>query len=172
MSAAMAIDLGPESLLSRTAEGTRKLSARTPELASKLRSALFLVSGRHTFGDLLDLAGGLAHVLELQIRTLLDMGLIEVARPPGGQAPGADELPVAGACIQLVKRIESTGCPETPTLIASIRAANTLAELAERAREAALRVQETMGRPAAEQFWSRAKEILIHWRDRAAQSGC
>src|SRR5258706_4123284 len=103
---------------------------------------------------------------------LLDLGVIDVARASTGRAHVADELPVAGARIQLVKRIESTGCAETPTLIASIRAANTLAELAERAREAALRVQETMGRPAAEQFWSRAKEILIHWRDRAAQSGC
>ena len=171
MSVAMAMNLGSDSLLSRTAEGTRKLSTRTPELASKLRSALFLVSGRHTFGDLLGLAGGLAHVLEAQIRTLLDMGLIEVAGRPGARAPLADELPVAGACIQLVKRIETTGCPEAPALIERIREANTLAELAERAREAALRVQETVGRPEAEQFWSHAKGILIHWRDRAAQSG-
>jgi hypothetical protein len=167
----MAIDLAPDSLLSRTAEGTRKLSTRTPELTSKLRSALFLVSGRHTFGDLLGLAGGLAHVLEAQFRTLLDMGLIEVAGEPGARTPSTDELPVAGARIQLLKRIEATACPGATALVASIRAARTLAELAERAREATVRVQETMGREEAEHFWSRAKEILIHWRDRAAQGG-
>jgi hypothetical protein len=166
----MAMDLRPDSILSRTPEGTRKLSTRTPELASKLRSALFLVSGRNTFGDLLALAGGLAHVLEAQIRTLLDMGLIEVADQPGTRTPVA-ELPVAGARIQLAKRIEATGCPEAPALIERLREAHTLAELAERAREATLRVQETMGRPEAEQFWSHARGILIHWRDRAAQAG-
>ena len=167
----MAVDLAPDSLLSRTPEGTRKLSIRTPELAPKLRSALFLVSGRHTFGDLLDLAGGLAHVLEAQIRILFDMGLIQVAGEPRTRAPAADELPVAGARIQLVKRIEATGCREAQPLVERIRAARTLPELAECAREAATRVQQSMGRPAAEQFWSYAKEILIHWRDRAAQKG-
>ena len=167
----MAIDLAPDSLLARTPEGTRKLSARTPELASKLRSALFLVSGRHTFGDLLDLAGGLAHVLEAQIRTLLDMGLIQVAGEPRARAPSAEELPLAGARIQLVKRIEAMDCPEAAALIARFRGACTLAELAEGARDTALRLQQTMGREDAEQFWSRAKEILIHWRDRAALAG-
>jgi hypothetical protein len=167
----MAMDLGPDSLLSRTAEGTRKLEHAHAEARLETALGALPVSGRHTFGDLLDLAGGLAHVLEAQIRTLLDMGLHRSGRRPGAARPPPTKLPVAGACIQLVKRLEATGCPEATTLIASIRAAGTLAELAVRAREAAVRVQETMGRTQAEEFWARAKEILIHSRDRAAQAG-
>jgi hypothetical protein len=165
----MALDLAPDSLLSRTSEGARKLSTRAQELAPKLRSALFLVSGRHTFGDLLNLAGGLAHVLESQIRILLDMGLIEVAGAP--RPASAEELPVAGCRIQLVKRLEASSCPQAPALIERAGNCRTLAECAECARDAALTIQRSVGVPAAEQFWSYAKEILIHWRDRAAQAG-
>ena len=72
------IDLDPDCLLARTAEGTRKMSSRAPDLAPRLRSALFVVSGQRTFRDLMDLADGGAHVLETQIRALLKLGLIEV----------------------------------------------------------------------------------------------
>ena len=77
-------------VLMRTLEGTRNLSARDPSLGPRLRAALFLVTGRQTVGEMLTVAGGLGHVLEEQLRTLLEMDLVTVVdRPDGASRPRA-----------------------------------------------------------------------------------
>jgi hypothetical protein len=176
MASAPALD--PKCVLARTSEGTRQMSARSQELAPKLRSVLFLVSGRVSFGELLDRAGSLRNLLESQIRSLLELGLIEIAgkspAPPGaapqpGSAPNSGMLPdlppVAGAKIQLLRRLESSGSFEASLLAEELLEARTLRELAERARTITLRLQEVDGRTVAEAFWVQAKDILIKWRD-------
>jgi len=81
-------------MLARTSEGTRRMSARDPQLGPKLRAALFLVSGRQTLGEMLALAGGLAHVLEEQLQTLLDRQLIVIVDRPTTEV-AAETVPVA-----------------------------------------------------------------------------
>lgn len=150
----------------RTGEGTRRMVARDADLSAKLRATLLLVTGRQTLGELLQLAGGIAHVLEEQIHILHELGLIDFA-PRAPAAPTVD-LVVAAARIQLLARLESTGCADRDVVVRRIREAATLAELAQRAREAAIQVQRAMGRPAAETFWSHVRGILLHWQARAA----
>lgn len=152
----------------RTDEGTRRMVARDADLSAKLRATLLLVTGRQTLGELLQLAGGIAHVLEEQIHILLELGLIEIAAPPRAPAAPTVDMVVAAARIQLVARLESTGCADRDVAVGRMRDAATLAELAQRAREAAIQVQRAMGRPAAETFWSHARGILLHWQGRAA----
>jgi len=151
-------------MLARTSEGTRSMSARDPELGPKLRAALFLVSGRQTLGEMLALAGGLAHVLEEQLRTLLDRQLIVIVdRPKTEEA--AETVPVAAARLQILKRIESAGT-DLPEPVARIRAAASLGELTQGAHETAVAIQHALGRGAAEEFWAHARAILLHWQDR------
>ena len=73
--------------------------------------------------------------------------------------------PVAGAKIQLMKWIESSGSTEAMLCADELLEARTLRELAERAREIALRMQEIDGRRLAECFWDAAKRILVQCRD-------
>ena len=82
--------LSMDTVLARTEEGTRQMIGRDPALGPKLWAALSLVTGRQTVGDLLALAGGLAHVLEEQLRTLVEMELvIAVTREPRCRVPSA-----------------------------------------------------------------------------------
>jgi len=74
--------LSKDMVLMRTLEGTRNMSTRDPSVGPRLRSALYLVTGRQTVGEMLDLAGGLAHVLEEQLRTLVEMDLLTVVEHP------------------------------------------------------------------------------------------
>lgn len=159
--------LDTDCVLARTSEGTRRMSMRDAELGSKLRSTLFLVTGRQTLGELLSLAGGLAHVLEAQVRTLLEMNLIEVVEGTGAPKRGADPLPVAAARIQLLKRIEVAGAA-LPEPTERLRTARSLPELAGHARDAAVGIQQALGRRAAEEFWIHARAILLHWQERDA----
>lgn len=152
----------------RTEEGTRRMVARDADLSAKLRASLLLVTGRQTLGELLQLVGGIAHVLEEQIHILLELGLVEIADGPRTASAPAVDIGVAAARIQLLGRLESTGCAERGVVTQRIREAGTLAELVERAREAAICVQQAMGRPAAQAFWSHARGILLHWQGRAA----
>jgi len=157
--------LSRDTVLTRTAEGTRHLGSRDPALGPKLRAALYLVTGRQTVGEMLNLAGGLAHVLEEQLRTLVEMRLVVVVDRPDGASPHDEPVPVAAARIQLLKRIETAGA-DMAAPAARIRAARSLAELAEHARAAAVAIQEALGRSAAEEFWTHAREILLHWQGR------
>jgi hypothetical protein len=156
--------LSTHTVLARTSEGTRQMAARDPALGSKLRSALFLVSGRQTIGEMLALAGGLAHVLDAQLRTLLEMQLVVIVDQPNRSA-SVEPLPLAAARIQILKRIEAAGA-DVAEPIAGIRRASSLAELAQQAREAAIAIQRAMGRHAAEEFWTHARAILLHWQER------
>ena len=153
-------------LLARTSEGTRRMSARDPELGPKVRAALVMVSGRQTLGEMLALAGGLAHVLEAQLRTLLEKQLIVVVDPPGTKA-AAEPVPVAAARLQILKRVEAAGTGlDEPA--ARIRAAANLGELTQRSHETAIAIQQAQGRRAAEEFWTHARAILLHWQGREA----
>ena len=73
--------------------------------------------------------------------------------------------PVAGAKIQLMKWIKTSGSSEAMLCADELLDARTLRELAERARGIALRMQEVDGRPMADCFWEAAKNILVRWRD-------
>jgi hypothetical protein len=73
--------------------------------------------------------------------------------------------PVAGAKIQLMKWIESSGSSEAMLCADELLEARTLRELAERAREIALRIQEVDGGRLADCFWQAAKRILVQNRD-------
>jgi hypothetical protein len=66
--------------LARTPEGAWQVSARPGDLAPNLRAMLLTASGRITVGEILDRAGSLSNVIEGQITTLLEMGLVELAR--------------------------------------------------------------------------------------------
>jgi hypothetical protein len=154
--------LAPGDLLQRTPEGTRQLSVREVALSPKLRSVLFLVDGRLTAGDLLGRAGSMKNILEGQITTLLEMGLVAV----NGAKP---ELPpVAGAKIQLLKKLEATGSCEATLLADELLDARTLRELAMRAREIAYRLRDVDSNAIAENFWREAKAILVACRDSAS----
>jgi hypothetical protein len=78
--------------LSRTPEGAWVVSAPSDDLAPELRAMLFLASGRVTVGEILDRAGTMSGVLEGQIATLIEMGLVELARAPAMQPPGEAPL--------------------------------------------------------------------------------
>jgi hypothetical protein len=163
--------LAPQSILVRTSAGARRMATRSTELAPKLRSVLFLVSGRISFGNLLERAGSLRGLLESQIRELIRLGLLEIVgaespAPNSGMLP--DLPPVAGAKIQLLKRLEASGSSEAMLLADELLDARTLRELAERARDIAVRLQEVDGRRVAETFWEHAKGILVRWRDFSA----
>jgi hypothetical protein len=172
--------LASGSVLARTEEGTRQMSARAAELAPKLRSVLFLVTGRISYGELLERAGSLRGVLDAQIQSLFALGLIEVVSEAGARAapvasargPNSNMLPdlppVAGAKIQLLKRLEASGSSEATLLADELLSARTLRELAERARDIARRIQEADGRGPGETFWNDAKDILTTWRDFAS----
>jgi hypothetical protein len=162
---APAVDM--DCVLARTSEGTRRMSSRDAELGSKLRSTLFLVTGRQTLGELLSLAGGLAHVVEAQVRSLLESGLIVVVDRRGPTQADLEPVPVAAARIQLLKRIEVAGVAVSGPA-ERLRAARSLPELAEHARSAAVGIQQLLGRPAAEEFWNHARAILLHWQERDA----
>jgi len=164
--------LAREDILSRTAEGTRRMSARADDLSPKLRSVLFLVNGRHTVGELLERAGGMKNILEGQITTLIEMGLVgapNASAPPAAPATAAHlppELPpVAGAKIELLKQLEASGSFEASLLSDELLGARTLRELAVCAREIAYRLRDADGNVIAESFWTEAKRILVAWRD-------
>ena len=170
--------LGRGDVLTRTPEGTRHMSARADDLSQNLRSVLFLVSSRPTVGELLDRAGALKNVLEGQVTTLIEMGLVEVVDNTAPRTPPASggylppELPpVAGAKIELLKRLEASGSCEATLLAEELLEARTLRELAVRAREIAYRLRDVDGNAIAEGFWAEAKKILIAWRDLAAGTG-
>ena len=76
--------------------------------------------------------------------------------------------PVAGAKIQLVKWINSSGSSEAMLCADELLEARTLRELAERARRIALRMQEVDGVRMADCFWNAAKDILVRCRDLGA----
>ena len=173
------IPVGADSVLVRTPEGTRKMRLRSPDLTPKLRSVLFLVSGALTFGELLDRAGALRSMLESQIHALVGMGLVEAQGERGSthaadrttpvDAAGLDRPsdlpPLVAAKIQILLRLEGTGCDAAELLGADLLEAKSLLELAERARAAAMRVKESVGLAIGDQFWAQSKEILVAWRD-------
>ena len=169
------------SVLVRTALGTLRMRKRSGDLSPKLRSVLFLVSGEVTLGELLDRAGALGPLLESQIRSLCDMGLVAIAnaeaaapveppkRPAAAPLKHLDLPPVAAAKISLLERLEACGCGEIER--EDLLGARTLRELAERSRAVAIRLQDAGRLAAGEEFWSRAKEILVATRDFAATGG-
>jgi hypothetical protein len=161
--------LALDRVLARTSEGTRRLEARDPSLSPKLRSALALVSGRQSVGELLDLAGGLAHVLDAQIRTLLELRLVVVVDRPSAQRAPTEALPLTAARNQILKRLEAAEGADVREPAARIRASRSLSQLAEHARAAAVAIQAAAGRAAAEQFWAHAREVLLHWQGRAGE---
>jgi hypothetical protein len=165
--------LFPGELLRRTAEGTRQMSARDSDLSPKLRSVLFLVTGRSTVAEALENAGALRNILQGQLITLIEMGLIEAAGAvPAASSAGAGELPpVAGAKIELLRRLEASGSCEAALLADELLDARTLRELAVRAREIAYRLRDVDGNAIAERFWSEAKQVLVACRDLAAGPG-
>lgn len=165
--------LDPADVLRRTAEGTRQMGARDSHLSPRLRSVLFLVTGRATVAETLDGAGALRNILQGQITVLIEMGLVEAvgtarAAPPAGPV----ELPpVAGAKIELLRRLEASGSCEAALLADELLDARSLRELALRSREIAYRLRDADGSAIAESFWHEAKRILVAWRDLAASSG-
>ena len=169
MSGGPAPALALDRVLARTAEGTRRLEVRDQTLSPKLRSALALVSGRQSVGELLDLAGGLAHVLDAQIRTLLEMRLVVVVDRTAGQPAPLESLPLAAAKIQILRRLGAAEGADVQEPAARIRASVSLSQLAEHARAAAVAIQAAAGRAAAEQFWAHAREVLLHWQGRAGE---
>jgi hypothetical protein len=167
--------LHPGDRLMRTAEGTRRMSARDSDLSPRLRSVLFLVTGRSTVAETLEGAGVTRNVLQGQIITLIEMGLVDaVGAAPAPAAPACmpGELPpVAGAKIELLRRLEASGSCEASLLADELLDARTLRELALRAREIAYRLRDVDGNAIAERFWNEAKQILVTWRDLASGSG-
>ncbi|MEP7068109.1 MAG: hypothetical protein ABI789_02665 [Usitatibacter sp.] len=168
MSATGRVRLSGADILLRTAEGTRRMSTRDTDLSSKLRSVLFLITGRATVAELLDGAGNMRDILEGQVATLIEMDLVEAVStsPPPPELP-----PVAGAKIELLKRLEASGSCEAALLADELLDARTLRELAVRAREIAYRLRDVDGNAIAEKFWAEAKKILVAWRDLAMSSG-
>jgi hypothetical protein len=159
--------LHADDLLKRTAEGTRQMSARDSDLSPRLRSVLFLVTGRSTVAETLESAGSMRNVLQGQVTTLIEMGLVEVASAAvRGELP-----PVAGAKIELLRRLEASGSSEAALLADELLDASTLRELALRARDIAYRLRDADGQATAESFWNEAKRILVASRDLAASSG-
>jgi hypothetical protein len=164
--------------LSRTREGAWQMSAPPDNLAPNLRAMLLLASGRVTVGEILDRAGSMSNVLEGQMTTLIEMGLIELARAPAEQpaagGTGSEEplqlQPVAGAKIELLKQLEASGSCEATLLADELLDARTLRELALRAREIAYRLRDADGNAIAEAFWNQAKRILLARRDLAASA--
>jgi len=160
--------IAPGSILVRTPAGTRRMATRSVELAPKLRSVLFLVSERTAFEELLARAGSLRGLLESQIHELIRLRLLEIVgaaspAPDSGMLP--DLPPVAGAKIQLLQRLEASGSSEAMLLADDLLDARTLRELAQRARDIAVRLREADGVRVAEAFWENAKGILLRWRD-------
>jgi hypothetical protein len=162
--------------LARTRDGEWQMSAPPNNLAPSVRAVLVLANGRVTIGEILDRAGGMSDILEGQITTLLEMGLVELARaraaePAAGETVSEEprELqPVAGAKIELLKELEASGSCEAALLADELLEARTLRELAIRAREIAYRLRDADGNAIAETFWSQAKKILMARRDLAA----
>ena len=113
--------------LRRTREGAWQMSAHPNNLAPNLRALLVLAGGRVTVGEILDRAGGMSNVLEGQMTTLIEMGLVELARAPAVQPAAGGTAseeplqlqPVAGAKIELLKQLEASGPCEAPFLAAS-----------------------------------------------------
>jgi hypothetical protein len=113
--------------LARTPDGAWQVSAPSDDLAPDLRAILFLAGGRVTVGEILDRAGSMGNVLEGQITTLIEMGLIELARAPAVQPAAVATVfenpcelhPVAGAKIELLKQLEASGSCEAALLAAN-----------------------------------------------------
>jgi hypothetical protein len=164
--------------LARTPQGAWQVGAPRDDLAPDLRAMLVLAGGRVTVGEILGRAGSMSNVVEGQITTLIEMGLVELARAPavqpaaGGTASEKPrELqPVAGAKIELLKQLEASGSCEATLLADDLLDARTLRELAMRAREIAYRLRDADGNAIAEAFWNQAKKILLARRDHAASA--
>lgn len=75
--------------------------------------------------------------------------------------------PVAGAKIQLLRRLEATGSCEAVFLAEDLLQARTLKDLAQIAHEISAKLQEVDGPRCADAFWNEAKQILMRWRDLA-----
>jgi hypothetical protein len=164
------LTLHPQDLLRRTAEGTRQMSTRDSDLSPRMRSVLFLVTGRSTVADTLASAGGMRNMLKGQIITLIEMGLVEAVGTAAAEIAG--ELPpVAAAKIELLRRLEASGSSEASILAGELLEARTLRELALCSREIAYRLRDADGNVIAESFWNEAKRILVAWRDLAASAG-
>ena len=74
---------------------------------------------------------------------------------------------VPGAKIQLLDWLKASGSWEAILLSDELLEARTLRELAERAHDIVLRLQEVNEWHVAASFWEAAKDILIRWRDLA-----
>jgi hypothetical protein len=164
------LTLHPHALLRRTAEGTRQMSARDSDLSPRMRSVLFLVTGRSSVAETLQGAGGMRNMLQGQIITLMEMGLVETAGATPTDVPG-EPAPVAGARIELLRRLQASGSSEASLLADELRDARTLRELALGSREIAYRLRDAHGNAIAESFWNEAKRILIASRDLASGAG-
>jgi hypothetical protein len=88
------------------------------------------------------------------MRGVVDIGLLMAGMPP-----------VAGAKIQLLRRLEESGSCEAVLLAEELLEARTLKDLAHRAHGIAIRLRETDGAPCAEAFWNASKAVLLRWRD-------
>lgn len=111
---------------------------------------------------------------DLQMAT--DPARVPGRSPPRTAAAGSREStadtspglpPVAGAKIQLLRRLEACGSCEAVFLAEDLLQARTLKELARLAHEIALQLQEVDGPGCADAFWNEAKQILVRWRDYA-----
>jgi hypothetical protein len=164
--------------LARTREGAWQVSAPPDNLAPNLRAMLVQASGRVTVGEILDRAGAMSNIVEGQITTLIEMGLVELARAPAEQPAASGTVsekplemqPVAGAKIELLKQLEASGSCEAALLADDLLDARTLRELALRTREIAYRLRDVDGNAIAEAFWNQAKKILLARRDLAASA--
>ncbi len=81
--------------------------------------------------------------------------------------PAHGMTPVAGAKIQLLRRLEASGSCEAVFLAEDLLQARTLKDLAQLAHEIATKLQEVDGPRCADAFWNEAKQILLRWRDLA-----
>jgi DNA-binding transcriptional ArsR family regulator len=164
--------------LARTPGGAWQVNAPSDDLPPTLRAMLLMASGRVTVGEILDRAGNMSNIVEGQITTLLEMGLVELARtrdvePDAGGAAPEERLelqPVARAKIDLLKELEASGSCDATLLADDLLDARTLRELALRAREIAYRLRDADGNAVAEAFWTQAKKILLARRDLSASA--
>lgn len=176
-----------DSILVRTEDGTAKMRARSSDLTPKLRSVLFLIDGRHSFGQLLDRAGALSGLLESQIRELVELKMVSVVnndeggrdldhpestKPSGVRArPKVEDIPpVVAAKMQLMLRLEQTTSADIDILGAELLEAKTLKELAYTAKSITNRLSMSVGLERSQRFWREAKEILTAWRDISART--
>jgi hypothetical protein len=163
--------MGPDSILAKTAKGTREIETRENKLDHRLRALLIMINGKATAGELakkFEQAGDITPMLA----QLVAQGFVSEAGGASAPAPAAapPPRPTTGAAAGLgdLKRAQVELCmhlrnvlgPDADMVTAKIEGCRSLDELRAYFQGQRAVLDDWLGKTKAAAFWAKADPYL------------